>query len=619
MNQISLEEQISMEEQIKEWNDTSCPYEASVCIHEKLEDQSKKTPSHIALTFNETDFSYKELNDAANALANILLEKGIHIEDNVIVHLEKSIELMISIFGILKAGGVYVPLSSNYPEERIHYIVNESRPKLVLTSKQHIAHYKNTDCEVIILDDFLYAYRNLNLEKPAVKVSSRNLAYIIYTSGTSGNPKGVLIEHHSVLNRIGWMQKKFPIDETDVLIQKTSITFDVSIWELFWWTFVGARLIILPEGDEKKPDQIINCIRKYQVSIIHFVPSMFNVFVDVVKKNETTQQINSLRWIFCSGEELKATAVAKFYQTIHENQHTTIVNLYGPTEATVDVTYHTCIRKPYDIIPIGKPIDNTEIYIIDEHKNILPFNAEGELIICGVNLSRGYLNQKELSSEKFIKLKLLGETKRAYRTGDLAYINDGGEVIFKGRIDHQIKLRGYRIELSEIENTVLKHNGIAECSCILCEKNKDTAHIVCFMVATESHDIEIDSLKEYLKRILPDYAIPSRFKKVNSLPLSTSGKIDRTKLQELAKEYSPKKEFTSLTQIEKKIQEIWSDLLNRKSIPADMNFFELGGNSLLLIQLSLLVKEKLNVTISPISIFEYPTIKEFSKYISTFI
>jgi amino acid adenylation domain-containing protein len=612
MNSITLNEQI----EIEKWNDTACPYEESLCIHHKLEAQTKRTPHQIALTFKGKDFSYKELNDAANALANILLKKGISIEDNVIVHLEKGIDLMVSIFAILKSGGVYIPLSSKYPQERINYIVDESKPKLIITTEQLLNQYNYGDCETFTIDNFLGSYQSFNTKSPDVQISSKNLAYIIYTSGTSGNPKGVLIEHHSVLNRIGWMQKEFPITEEDVLLQKTSITFDVSIWELFWWTFVGARLVLLPEGDEKKPDQIINCIKLHNVSIIHFVPSMFNVFVDVLKKNETTQEINSLRWIFCSGEELKATSVTKFYETIHKNSNTTIVNLYGPTEATVDVTYHTCIRMPYDVIPIGKPIDNTEIYIIDKHKNVLPFMVEGELVICGVNLARGYLSQDKLTAEKFVDLDVLGKKKRAYLTGDRAFINEMGEVIFKGRIDSQIKLRGFRIELDEIENSILKYKGISECSCILKDKDKETAHIVCFIVSSVFHVIEIDALKEHLINRLPEYSIPSRIEKLNALPLTSSGKVDRIKLHEFSNEFSIVAELKSNNQIEKVVKEIWSEILNRDTIPQDINFFDLGGNSLLLIQLSLLIKSKLDLTISPISIFEYPTIKEFSEYIS---
>jgi iturin family lipopeptide synthetase B len=330
-------------------------------------------------------------------------------------------------------------------------------------------------------------------------------------------------------------------------------------------------------------------------------------------------KISSLKRMFCSGEELSQSVVAEFYGLNKElGNNAEVINLYGPTEATVDVSCFNCPVDYNEAIPIGKPIDNTEIYIVDTENNILPPNTEGELVISGVNLARGYLNRDELNREKFIFIDVFGTSKRVYKTGDLAYYNDEGEIIYRGRIDNQIKLRGFRIELSEIENTVLKDNNVAECACLVQDEKKETAHIVCFIVPKGDDVIDTNELKAFIASKLPDYMIPSIVYAVDQMPLTINGKLDRAKLLTMIGQQSKTqtKEVQDQSSIENVLVNLWSKLLNRPDISLTTNFFDLGGNSLLIAQLSILIKKELNMDVSLIIIIQYPTIRLLADYLS---
>ncbi len=601
-------------------NSSSVPYQDKTCLHELLEKQAQNTPLKNALCFNEQTLTYLDLNVSANAIANILLLKGVTIEDFVIVYMERSLELIPAIFGVLKSGGVYVPVITSTPQNRIQNIIEDTKAKVIITNSSLVNKLPTNNCDIIYADEIINNIDDFDFSQPKVAVNSRNLAYAIFTSGTSGKPKGVLIEHHSVMNRIGWMQKKYPINSDDILIQKTPISFDVSIWELFWWTFVGAKLVLLENDYEKDPFRIIECIYKEKVSVIHFVPSMFNTFVMFLNNSPiyNISKIKSLKWLFCSGEELHAEPVLDFYKFCAQNNHsTTIVNLYGPTEATVDVTYHTCSCETKSPIPIGKPIYNTEIYIVNDNNEILPAGEQGELVICGVNLARGYLNRPEITKEKFISIiKPDGSAITGYKSGDYAYYDLNGELIYKGRIDGQIKLRGNRIELSEIENTVITYKGIGECACVLNNKNKDSAHIIAFFKSNET--INTEELNTYINSTLPKYMVPSKYIPIEQLPLSANGKLDRNKLlDDYKNSLQVKCELKTISDYERALNKIWGQLFSNRKISPLENFFEMGGNSLLLVQTSLLIKKELNIEIDVIDLMQYPTIRLLAENISS--
>jgi amino acid adenylation domain-containing protein len=600
-------------------NQTTTDYEKNLCIHHKLEHFAAASPSSIALCCNGKNLSYKELNELSNAMAHELISAGVEIENFVVICLERSFELMISIFGILKAGGVYLPIMLTYPAERKKFITSDAKPKIVITSREIAPTFDNLDgsVKIILIEDFV-SNTNMNFSKPLVDVKPGNLAYMIYTSGTTGNPKGVMIEHHSVLNRIGWMQKAYPVTKDDVLIQKTAISFDVSIWELFWWSFVGARLYLLNQGDEKDPKQMINQMEQNKVSVIHFVPSMLNIFISYLQSTSDKRALQSLKYIFCSGEALNVSSVNNLYSELKSaGSEASIVNLYGPTEATVDVTYYLCKDNCSGSVPIGKPIDNTQIYIINEKNEVLPPNEKGELIICGVNLARGYLNRDSLNKEKFVTIDIFGNPTRAYKTGDVAYYNNDGEVEYIGRNDNQIKLRGFRIELGEIEGFIRAHEAVSDCSVLVQNQNESNAAIIAFFVAKAGTSTGEESIKEYLKKQLPEYMVPTRLMPLNQLPLTNNGKLDKRALLEMLEEKVEEPVVSvSSGSTEDIIHKIWCNLLNKPNLNKELNFFDLGGNSLLVVQMSILIKNELNIDIDIIDLFQYPSISALSAYIS---
>jgi amino acid adenylation domain-containing protein len=519
--------------------------------------------------------------------------------------------MMIGIFGILKAGAVYLPVNPNDPAKRIEDIVNDANPKYILTTKATSSNLESF-YNLVYIEDILNNPLSEDSSNPESGVTARNLAYIIYTSGSTGIPKGVMIEHHSVLNRLLWMQKKYPIGPSDTLMQKTPITFDVSVWELFWWSFTGSKLFILNPNDEKDPDKIIETINKHSVTTIHFVPTMFSAFLEVIKAKENTR-LDSLKKIFLSGEALPAKMVNDFNSL--ENISCPLINLYGPTEATVDVSYYDCPLTP-DVteVFIGKPIDNTQLYVVNSKNKILPVGIPGELIITGVNLSKGYLNREQLNSQKFFTLTLPdNSTVRAYRTGDLCKLTYKGEIEYLGRIDNMVKIRGFRIELGEIETKILEIPEVSNCAVIVygnCENQSLVAYI-----QTNNKEFSEKEIKNYLKTKLPEYMVPSFYEVIDIFPLTNSGKLNRKALPEPSIFTKEVAEESPCTNSESEIRIIWEKLLCINNIKTSDNFFDLGGNSLLAIKLSVEINKKFNLSLSPVDIFTYPSIKDISNYI----
>jgi len=592
---------------IHELNKTETDYEDQVCVHEKLELQASKTPFSPALLFKSHEINYDDLNKHSNSLAHYLISRNVVVEDIISICCFRSIEMMVGIFGILKAGAAYLPVNPHDPKERIEDIVKDAKPKYILTTREAS---KNLDSieNLIFLDEILNKPFSNNFSNPNVNVTSRNLAYIIYTSGSTGTPKGVMIEHHSVLNRLLWMQKNYPIDASDTLIQKTPITFDVSVWELFWWTFSGAKLFILQPEAEKDPNIIIDAINKNSITTIHFVPTMFSAFLEVLKADKHLSS-KALKKIFLSGEALTAKMVNEFNSL--ENLSGRLINLYGPTEATVDVSYYDCpVTKVTDVF-IGKPIDNTQLYIVDSNYKILPVGIPGELLIAGVNLSRGYLKRDDLNREKFLKLNLPNNTEvRAYRTGDLCKLCPNGEIQYLGRIDNMIKIRGFRVELGEIESKILEIPEVAHCAVIVNGEGENKV-LVAYVHLNKKESLFERDIKIYLKSKLPEYMVPALYEIMDSFPLTSSGKLNRKALPK-PKIYT-KEVSTEIPNSKKEavILEIWERLLGIKNISICDNFFDLGGNSLLAIRLSLEINKVLNLSITPIDILNYPSIRSF--------
>ncbi len=602
-------------DKLLEWNHTEFDLNTDICLHQKFEEQVKNNPDHIAISDISTELTYKEFNTHINRLAHFLIEKGLENEDIVCVCLERSIELMIAIYAIHKAGGAYLPVDPNYPSERLGMILDDANPKYIITIQKN-AENLGPRPNNIFIDNILTSPLSDKESNPDLSTSSSSLAYLMYTSGSTGIPKGVMIEHRSVINKLEWMQAQHPIDKSDTLLLKTPVTFDVSVWELFWWFFNGARLHLLPVNGEKDPRTIADTVEKQKVTTIIFVPSMFSPFVEYIKAKQIGSKLNSLKYIIQIGEALSPQLVMNFNELRNPDFSPLLVNTYGPTEATVAVSYYNCPEtNPVDKIYIGKPIYNTALLIIDKQNSIQPIGVPGELVIAGTNLARGYLNRPELNHEKFITIKgLKGEPIRVYRTGDLAKWNDEGELEFIGRLDSQVKIRGYRIELGDIEAKLLEHKDVKTAAVIVTNNNLES-QLSGYLVLKENVDCSAEDIKRFLFSKLPDYMIPAHLMIIEKMPLNTSGKIDRKSLPKpklvISNDFVEPK-----TKVEKELSKIWCRLLNLEGIGLSNNFFDIGGNSLIAIRMVSEIKEILMIDIEPLTLMQYPNIRELSGFLA---
>ncbi|QXV63896.1 amino acid adenylation domain-containing protein [Mucilaginibacter sp. 21P] len=511
---------------LDEWNNTQQSFDEHVTIQKLFERQVTLTPDNKAVFFGDEVVTYQELNNKANKLALRLHVAGIKPETIVGIVCERSLEMMFGILGIIKAGGAYLPLSPNDPSERLNIIIQDSALPVLLMQRK-FAGKLDFDGLIIYLDDFAADDGMLVGNLPIVNKST-DLLYVIYTSGSTGMPKGVMIEHRSLVNRLTWMQQAYPLTADDIILQKTPYNFDVSVWELFWWMLTGAAVCLLMPNGEKNPIAIINTVNDKKISVMHFVPSMLGVFIDYIRGKDTIAALSSLRLIFTSGEALLPAHVEGFYKELNSMNGKRLINLYGPTEATVDVTHHECTEGDnLRSVTIGKPISNTRIYIVDGQNELIGANDEGQLLIAGTGVARGYLNRVELTAEKFIDDIFHGAGK-LYKSGDLASWGPDGNINFIGRMDHQVKIRGLRIELGEIEAVLIKHPLVKESLLHVWRYSESVIIIAAYYVA--SIDIEQVELKAFMKKCLPEYMVPSCFIRVDAFPLSVNGKIDRKAL-----------------------------------------------------------------------------------------
>ena len=482
--------------------------ELNTLIH-LFEKQVAKNPQKTALIFQEKKFSFGELNEISNQLGVYLRSThNIKSDDLIAVKLERSEWLIISLLGILKSGAAYVPIDPDFPQERIDFILNDSQCKTLI------------DEEAIKL--FLSQKNKYDTKNISSINTTNDLAYVLYTSGTTGNPKGCMLEHKSVVNRISWQWHQFNYTTNDVILQKTTYTFDVSVWEIFIPLCFGAALVLCGKDDIASPQKILHLIEKHNITCVHFVPSMLAVFISMLwKENDVEKKLSSLTNVISSGEILSTDVVKKWY----EKTNTPLHNLYGPTEAAIDVSFYTTQKNDAQI-PIGKAIWNTQLYVLDDEQNFLAENEVGEICIAGIGLARGYLNNTDLTAEKFITKNGV----RLYKTGDIGKFLSDGNLYFLGRKDEQIKFNGYRIELNEISKTLESTDFIEQAVCLPIVVDEKVKRLIAFVKMKSQENFSEKEIKNQLQKKLPAYMIPSEIVAVQAFPHTGGLKIDKKKL-----------------------------------------------------------------------------------------
>jgi amino acid adenylation domain-containing protein len=594
-----------------EWNNTRVEYPRNVCLHQLFESQVERTPEAVAVAFEETRLTYRELNRRANQLAHTLKALGVGPETLVGLFMERSLEMVIGIYGIIKAGGAYVPLDPEYPPDRLAYMIEDTQVPVLLTQAGLVSGLPQHGARVICLDADWETIAREKTDNPAVDVRAENLAYVIYTSGSTGKPKGVMNEHRGVCNRILWMQDEYGLSESDRVLQKTPFSFDVSVWEFFWPLLVGASLVVARPGGHRDSDYLVKLIIAEEITTLHFVPSMLQMFLE--EKNVAS--CCSLKRVFCSGEALPYDLQRRFFDHLDVELH----NLYGPTEAAVDVTYWPCQRdSALQIVPIGYPVANTQMYILDPQLQPVPIGVSGELHIGGVQVARGYRNRPELTAEKFIPDPFGSKPDvRLYKTGDLARYLPNGAIEYIGRTDFQVKIRGLRIELGEIETLLAEYIGVSQSLVILREDQPGDKRLAAYLVCKPGYNGQMAELRNYLKKKLPDYMVPHHFIQLDAIPLSPNGKADRRALPKpTVDRISEGPYIAPCNSTQKTIAEIWQDLLRVKKVGIHDSFFDLGGHSLLLVKMLRRLKEDFAADLKIVDLFQYPTIAKLTEFLS---
>ncbi|WP_181799049.1 non-ribosomal peptide synthase/polyketide synthase [Kitasatospora acidiphila] len=553
LGRVGLLGSAERERVLRAWNATAAEVAGPGTLVERFEAQVARTPDAVAVVFEGVEVSYAELNARANGLARTLVERGVGPESRVAVCLPRSVELVVALLAVVKAGGAYVPVDPEHPAERIAYVLADCAPALVLTATE-----LTTEVPQLAVGDAEVA------DNVAREVLPDHPAYVIYTSGSTGRPKGVAVPHRGIVNRLAWMQHEYELTATDRVLQKTPFGFDVSVWEFFWPLLEGATLVVARPGGHRDPAYLAELIQQERITVAHFVPSMLQAFI----QEPTAAGCTGLRAALCSGEALPAELRDRFFSTLDVPLH----NLYGPTEASVDVTSWNC-RHDSPTVPIGRPVWNTQVYVLDAALQPTPVGVPGELYLAGVQLARGYLNRSGLTSERFIADPFGAAGTRMYRTGDLVRWTADGALEYLGRTDFQVKIRGLRIELGEIEHALTAHPNVNQAA-VLVRQDRLVAYLV------PERDLDQTELRDRLATTLPDYMTPAAYITLDALPVTANGKLDRNAL--------PDPEFTAtggyrapVTPREELLCEVFADVLGVPQVGVDDNFFELGGHSLL--------------------------------------
>lgn len=588
-----------------------------VTIPGLFEEQVRKTPDDPAVIVGRAALNYRELNERANQLAWKLRSLNAGPGVLVGVAVERSFEMVVGLLGVLKSGAAYVPIDPAYPAERVAYMLQDTRVQILLSQEHIRQNLPALDARILCLDSEWQSEigesRRVNLD---IEVRDTDLAYVIYTSGSTGLPKGAMNTHRGISNRLQWMQQAYDLLSDDRVLQKTPFSFDVSVWEFFWPLITGAQLIVAKPGGHQDSGYLVKMIQQHDITTVHFVPSMLKVFLE----EPSIGNCRSLRRVICSGEALSIDLKERFFAMLGCELH----NLYGPTEAAVDVTFWQCRKNDQaETVPIGYPIANTRIQILDEEMRPVEAGAPGEIHIGGTAVGRGYWRRPELTAEKFVPNPFSAtDGERLYRTGDLGRFRKDGAIEYLGRMDLQVKIKGFRIELGEIEAALLRHDSVSDAVVTSRESKQGDRYLAAYVVPRMHCDAQgngsvASRLRQHLRRHLPEYMVPSLFLVQDELPLSPNGKVDRRALREPEEGLIRRRAayIEPKTEVEKKLAEIWEAVLQVDKVGLDDDFFELGGHSLLATQLLARLREKLEVDLPVPALFANSTIAKLGQVV----
>lgn len=617
LSELSLLTDAERRRLLVEWNATQRDLPSHQCLHQLFESQAESRPEAMAVVFEPEQLSYGELNERANRLAHYLRRLGVGPEVSVAVYLERSVEVLVALLGILKAGGVCVPLDPDYPEQRAAFMLSDSRTSVLLTSQQFLPRLPRHTARVICLDAERELIAAERADNPVAGVVAENLAFVIYTSGSTGQSKGVTLNHRGLANRLLWGQEAYGMTSADRVLHFFSHCFDFGVWEIFTALVAGAGLVMARPGGQQDIAYLLRLIDAQQVSIIGCVPSWLDLLLD----EPDLKQCGSLRKVLCGGEALTVELQERFLNRLDAE----LQNTYGPTEASIDVTHWVCRREEErSSVPIGQPVANAQIYLLDRRLHPVPVGVPGEIHIGGLCLARGYLSRPDLTAEKFVPHPLSQRPgERLYRTGDSARYRPDGMIEFLGRLDAQVKIRGFRVEPGEIEATLDQHPAVREAVVVARDSVPDGKRLVAYLVADNNNGAPLNGelqgeLRRFLRERLPEYMIPSAFVRLDAWPLLPNGKINRRALPEPS-EANLSREAVYVaprTEMERTVANIWQELFGLEQISVDSNFFELGGHSLIMVRVHSRLREILRREIPLIDLFRFPTINSLAKSLS---
>ncbi len=612
ISQVSWLTEAEQHQLLVEWNNTQADYSQDKCIHQLFEEQVKHTPDAIAVVFGDQQLTYKQLNTRANQLAHYLRSLGVGADVLVGLCVERSLEMLVGLLGILKAGGAYLPLDCEYPQDRLSFIVEDAQIKVLLTQQQLVKSFPQHQACVICLDSDWEKIAQHCQSNPLNTVTPGNLAYVIYTSGSTGKPKGVLVNHCNVVRLFTATNSWYNFKSQDVWTMFHSYAFDFSVWEIWGALLYGGKLVVVPYLVTRSPESFYQLLCQEKVTILNQTPSAFRQLIQAEQSIATACDLN-LRLVIFGGEALEPKSLQPWFDR-HGDQLPQLVNMYGITETTVHVTYRPLSKADVNgtASVIGRPIPDLQVYVLDEQLQPVPVGVPGEMYVGGAGVTRGYLNRPQLTEQRFIS-NPFGNSK-LYKTGDKARYLPNGELEYLGRIDNQVKIRGFRIELGEIEALLAQHPAVWENVVMVREDEVDDKRLVAYVVPEVGESFTVQELRSFLTNQLPSYMVPNAFVVLESLPLTSNGKIDRRALPKPELDSTLLEKFVApRTPIEEMLAQIWAPVLKLEQVGIHENFFELGGHSLLATQVVSRIRKIFQVELPLRELFTNPTIAQLAR------